>query len=145
MRGLCGRPFPVRFTDRLRRLNQKTRANAWKASVAARLLNLSPALSDYGLRMLTGGAHALSDLVTDDQLLAEHVRDNVAGTFHVSGTARMGARDDPEAVVDPAGCVHGIAGLRIADASIMPTVPRANTNLPTIMIAEKLAAAMQAN
>ena len=44
VRGLIGTPFPVRFTDRLRRLNQKTRANAWKASVVARLLNLSPAL-----------------------------------------------------------------------------------------------------
>ena len=69
----------------------------------------------------------------------------MAGTFHVSGTCRMGARDDPAAVVDPAGRVHGIAGLRVADASIMPTVPRGNTNLPTIMIAEKLAAAATAN
>ena len=53
--------------------------------------------------------------------------------------------DDPGAVVDPVGRVHGVEDLRVADASIMPTVPRANTNLPTLMIAEKLAAAMQAN
>lgn len=145
MRALYGGPFPVRFTDRLRRLNQKTRANAWKASVVARLLNLNPALSDYGLRLLTGGARSLAELVDDDQLLTEHVRQNVAGTFHVSGTCRMGPRDDPDAVVDPQGRVHRVAGLRVADASIMPTVPRGNTNLPTIMIAEKLAAAMQAN
>jgi 5-(hydroxymethyl)furfural/furfural oxidase len=144
MRELTGQPFPVRFTDRLRRLNQKTRVNAWKASAVARLLNLSPALSDYGLRMLTGGAHPLAEFVADDALLSEHVRRNVAGTFHVGGTCRMGARDDPAAVVDPAGRVHGIAGLRVADASIMPTVPRGNTNLPTIMIAEKLAAAAAA-
>jgi len=145
MRGLCGQPFPVRFTDRLRRLNQKTRANAWKASVVARLLNLSPSLSDHGLRLLTGGARSLPDLIADDEQLTEHVRHNVAGTFHVSGTARMGARGDPDAVTDPQGRVHGIAGLRVADASVMPTVPRGNTNLPTIMIAEKLAAAMAAN
>ena len=145
MRALCGQPFPVRFTDRLRRLNQKTRANAWKASVVARLLNLSPALGDTGLRLLTGGARPLPDLIADDEQLTEHVRHNVAGTFHVSGTARMGARDDPDAVIDPQGRVHGIAGLRVADASVMPTVPRGNTNLPTIMIAEKLAAAMLAN
>ena len=56
----------------------------------------------------------------------------------------MGARDDPAAVVDPAGRVHGIAGLRVADASIMPAMPRGNTNLPTIMIAENLAAAAAA-
>ena len=80
-------------------------------------------------------------LIADDALLSEHVRRNVAGTFHVGGTCRMGARDDPAAVVDLAGRVHGIAGLRVADASIMPTVPRGNTNLPTIMIAEKLSVA----
>jgi 5-(hydroxymethyl)furfural/furfural oxidase len=145
MRDLCGQPFPVRFTDRLRRLNQKTRANGWKASVVARLLNLSPSLSDHGLRLLTGGARSLPDLLADDAHLTEHVRHNVAGTFHVSGTARMGARADLDAVTDPQGRVHGLAGLRVADASVMPTVPRGNTNLPTIMIAEKLAAAMAAN
>ncbi len=145
MRDLCGRPFPVRFTDRLRRLNQKTRANAWKASVVARVLNLSPMLSDEGLRLLLGGARSLNELIADDEQLAEHVRHNVAGTFHACGTARMGARDDPDAVVDAEGRVRGFAGLRVADASVMPAVPRANTNLPTIMLAEKLAAAMSAN
>ncbi len=70
---------------------------------------------------------------------------NIAGTFHVSGTCRMGAADDPDAVVDPAGRVRGVENLRVADASMMPIVPRANTNLPTMMIAEKLAAAMQAH
>ena len=49
-----------------------------------------------------------------------------------------------DAVVDPAGRVRGIDGLRVADASVMPTVPRANTNIPTIMIAEKLAAEIAA-
>ena len=47
--------------------------------------------------------------------------------------------DDREAVTDPAGRVRGIGGLRVIDASIMPTVPRGNTNIPTIMVAEKLA------
>jgi 5-(hydroxymethyl)furfural/furfural oxidase len=144
VRALCGEPFPVRFTDRLRRLNQKTRANAWKAAVVARLLNLAPAFSDRGLRLLTGGAHSLGDLVKDDDLLTEHVRRNVAGTFHVCGTCRMGAHNDANAVVDPAGRVRGVTGLRVADASVMPTVPRGNTNLPTIMIAEKLAATVLA-
>jgi 5-(hydroxymethyl)furfural/furfural oxidase len=109
------------------------------------MLNLSPRLGDHGLRMLTGGAHSLAALVADDDLLTEHVLENVASTFHVSGTCRTGVRNDPNAVVDPEGRVHGVAGLRVADASVMPTVPRGNTNLPTIMIAEKLAAAMQAH
>ena len=139
MKALGGRPFPVRFTDRLRRLNQKTNANAVTAALIARLLDVSPRLADYGLATLTGDAVPLAALVADDQRLAAHIRTNVAGTFHVSGTCRMGATDDPGAVVDPAGRVRRIEGLRVADASVMPTVPRANTNIPTIMIAEKLA------
>jgi len=52
----------------------------------------------------------------------------------------MGSADDPAAVTDAAGRVHGLVGLRVIDASIMPSIPRGNTNIPTIMIAEKLAA-----
>jgi len=143
VRELIGRPFPVRFTDRLRRLNQKSSPNAWKSAIIARLLDLSPALSDFGLAQLTGHALPLEELASDDEALAQHVRTNIAGTFHVSCTCRMGAADDPNAVTDSDGRVRGIEGLRVADASVMPKIPRANTNIPTIMIAEKLAAAIQ--
>ncbi|MFL5039147.1 MAG: GMC oxidoreductase, partial [Xanthobacteraceae bacterium] len=74
--------------------------------------------------------------------LAEHIRDNVGGMFHVVGTCRMGAPGDPATVVDPAGRVRGFEGLRVVDASIMPTLPRGNTNLPTLMLAEKIADAI---
>jgi choline dehydrogenase len=56
------------------------------------------------------------------------------------GTARMGTASDPMAVVDERLRVHGIAGLRVADASAMPTITSGNTNTPTAMIAEKGAA-----
>jgi 5-(hydroxymethyl)furfural/furfural oxidase len=59
--------------------------------------------------------------------------------FHVVGTCRMGVPDDPATVVDPTGRVRGFAGLRVVDASIMPTPPRGNTNIPTLMLAEKIA------
>ena len=54
----------------------------------------------------------------------------------------MGALGDPDAVVTCYGRVIGVPGLRIADASVMPSVPSANTNIPTIMIAEKISAAI---
>lgn len=133
LRSLFGRPFPVRFTDRLRRLNQRTRGNALRAMLIGRLLDLVPVLSDQLVAGLTGGPTDLRALIADDARLADHVRRNVAGTFHVSGTCRMGD------VVDEAGCVSGFAGLRVADASVMPTIIRGNTNIPTMMVAEKLA------
>ena len=62
----------------------------------------------------------------------------VGDTGHICGTCRMGAPDDPRTVVDPSGRVLGVDGLWVADASVFPEVPRANTNLPTIAAAERL-------
>ena len=73
-----------------------------------------------------------------DAALAEHARRWSQTEYHAVGTCAMGV--DDRAVVDPQLKVRGIDGLRVVDASVMPTVPRANTNIPTIMIAEKLAA-----
>ena len=62
---------------------------------------------------------------------------------HASGTCRMGAADDPRSVVDPECRVIGCTGLRVIDASIMPTVVRANMHLTTVMIAEKMAESLK--
>ena len=140
LRELICSAFPVRFTDKLRRLNQRTRLNALKAHLLDKLLALNPTLGGSLLASLTSGGADLAEIVSDDERLAQHVTENVAGTFHVAGTCRMGHQNDRDAVVDPTGRVHTLRGLRIADASIMPTAPRGNTNIPTIMIAEKLAA-----
>jgi 5-(hydroxymethyl)furfural/furfural oxidase len=140
IKSLCTTIFPVRFTDRIRRLNQLTHANAIRTSVIAALLDTVPGLSDLVFGRLTGRRVDLAALVADRDALAEHVRNNVAGTFHVCGTCRMGRADDPDAVVDAQGRVRGLSGLRVVDASIMPSVPRGNTNIPTIMLAEKIAA-----
>ena len=76
----------------------------------------------------------------DDAALAKAAGDIGTTIFHPVGTAKMGIADDPMAVVDERLRFHGIARLRIADASIMPTITSGNTNTPTAMIAEKAAA-----
>jgi len=140
VKSLCTTIFPVRFTDSIRRLNQLTRVNAVKTTAISAMLDVVPGLADAVFGRLTGRRVDLQALVHDGDALAEHVRQNVAGTFHVSGTCRMGRPEDPAAVVDTAGRVKNLGGLRVVDASIMPTVPRGNTNVPTIMLAEKIAA-----
>lgn len=75
--------------------------------------------------------------VASDDELAAYCRETAVTTFHMGGTCRMGA--DERAVVDPALRVRGVAGLRVADASIMPRVVAGNTNAPVIMIGEKAA------
>ena len=77
------------------------------------------------------GAH-----VQSDEKLDEFIRRNAETIYHPVGTAKMGT--DKDAVVDVACKVHGIEGLRVVDASVMPTLVGGNTNAPTIMIAEKV-------
>ena len=76
----------------------------------------------------------------DDASLAKAAGDIGTTIFHPVGTAKMGTASDPMAVVDERLRFHGIDGLRVADASVMPTITSGNTNTPTAMIAEKGAA-----
>jgi 5-(hydroxymethyl)furfural/furfural oxidase len=139
---MSGVTFPVKFTDRLRRLNRITFTNKIQSAVIATLIDLVPPLAGPIFSTLADRRVDLAALVKDDEALAEHIQQNVAGTFHPVGTCRMGRANDRDAVVDSAGRVRGISGLRVIDASIMPTAPRGNTNIPTIMLAEKIAMAM---
>ena len=138
----CGAAFPIQFGNRLRRLNELTRWNRIKTALIAGAFDIVPPLADAVLTTAAGESIALREIAADPEWLKEHLRDHVAGVFHPVGTCRMGAKDDPLAVVDAAGRVHGVGGLRVADASIMPNVVAGNTNLPTIMLAEKISATM---
>jgi len=133
------RPFPVRRTDPLRLLNRHTPGNRVKTALVAGVLDVAPWLCDTIFSKLIDGKTDLRELAADRTRLAKHVGDSISGQAHQVGTCRMGSIDDPDAVVDTNGRVIGVTGLRVADASIMPSVTRGNTNLPTVMLAEKLA------
>ena len=81
---------------------------------------------------------------TDEELV---IAAGLVGTtiFHPVGTCKMGREEDPDSVVDQRLRVHGVGGLRVIDASIMPTITSGNTNAPTVMIAEKGADMMRAD
>jgi len=138
VRAMSGVTFPVKFDDRLRRLNRITTANRIQSAIIAAIIDLVPPVAGPIFSSLADRRVDLAALIEDDAALAEHIRQNVAGMFHPVGTCRMGAAGDRHAVVDPAGRVRGVGGLRVVDASIMPTVTRGNTNIPTLMVAEKI-------
>ncbi len=98
----------------------------------ARAIMTAPAMAQLQVTEIAPGASRSSD----DEIL-DWVRQAAETTYHPVGTCKMGS--DPMAVVDDQLKVHGIHGLRVADASIMPTLTSGNTNAPSIMIGEKAA------
>jgi choline dehydrogenase-like flavoprotein len=96
-----------------------------------------PALSPYRPEEYLPGPQVRDD---DEAALIKAAGDIGTTIFHPVGTARMGRDDDPNAVVDARLRVIGLDGLRVIDASVMPTITSGNTNSPTMMIAEKGAA-----
>jgi choline dehydrogenase len=106
----------------------------------ARVIAAQPALEPFMEAEIMPGPE-----VTDDAAILAHVRAHGSTIYHPVGTCRMGPASDPLAVTDPAGRVHGIGGLRVVDASLMPRLVSGNTNAPTIMMAEKLSDAILAD
>src|SRR5262249_13407658 len=99
----------------------------------ARRIFAAPALARHSVNEITPGPE-----VSSEDALADYIRNQGTTIYHIVGTCRMG--EDPLAVVDSRLKVRGLDRLRVVDASVMPTVTTANTNAPTIMIAEKAAA-----
>jgi choline dehydrogenase len=115
----------VRLRDGVRRLFDFTRHPALRAITDAVHVGMSGLGPD--------------DFATDAQL--ERCLVAECGEFwHACGTCRMGAANDSRSVVDPDCCVLGVEALRVVDASVMPEIPRANTHLTTVMIADHIGA-----
>ena len=118
--------------------NYMSQAEDWEEMRACvrltRELFAQPAFDRYRGRELQPGA----EVQTDEQIDA-FIRRHAETAYHPTGTCKMGAADDPSAVVDALGRVMGVERLRVVDSSIMPSITNGNLNAPTIMLAEKLA------
>jgi 5-(hydroxymethyl)furfural/furfural oxidase len=136
--------FPISLSDWARRLAVHKPINVLQTWLGAMAMETSPLMRRFMIDKLIADAPGVDELANDDGACREWIRNAVLGHWHASCTCRMGASDDSGAVTDPSARVYGVEGLRVADASIMPSVPCANTNIPTIMIGEKVAATILA-
>lgn len=134
--------FPAAFSPRVKALSRVSKTNAVVTSLLGAMLDTPAPLRRVLIERFFTHGQNMASLLADEQALHAFIRANVFGVWHASGTCRMGPANDRHAVVDTQGRVHGAQGLRVVDASLMPRLPSANTNIPTIMIAEKIADAM---
>jgi choline dehydrogenase len=107
------------------------------ATVEARRLARTPPLA----ALVRGTELAPGEPIGDDDVtgLAQSIKERAGSYHHPVGTCAMGLDPDAGAVVDARGAVYGVAGLWVADASVIPRIPSANTNLTTIAVAERIA------
>lgn len=104
------------------------------------------AVTDIAERLDFAGTHRpVTEFIdADDATINDILMEQAADAQHAAGTCRMSAYEDPRGAVDPECVLRGVEGVRVIDASVMPSDCRANTNLTTIMIAEKMAAKLKA-
>lgn len=141
--GACGAPFPVLASARARRFAAPGPRNRALTGLAAGALDLAGPLAPRLAARLAGAGRTLDDLLASPDALDRFLDDAVTGVWHACGTCRMGAPGDPMAVCDGTGRVIGVDGLRVCDASLFPTIPRANLALPVMMTAERTATLMR--
>ncbi|NUP16088.1 MAG: GMC family oxidoreductase [Streptomyces sp.] len=131
--------FPAGYTKTVRTLNAPGLRNVVLTQTIAALLD-GPAVGRRAMLRIGMSTGSLAERrLEEPQWRQEALLGGTFGTYHVAGTCAMGPPDDETSVVDHRGDVIGIEGLTVADASIMPTIPRANTNLPVQMVAMHVA------
>ncbi|WP_175690531.1 GMC family oxidoreductase [Burkholderia anthina] len=131
--------FPSSYSPRVAAVAVPGMWNAVQRGLLSGLLDIAGPLRRALIKGVVTQGVALDTLLDDDRAMTDFVKRSVGGTWHPSGTCRMGPDSDPLAVTDSVGAVHGVAGLHVCDASLMPSIPCANTNVPTIMMAERIA------
>ena len=136
--------FPASFTDKIRKVSDVNWRNRILTALGSVLLDGPGPLRRFMIRNFIMDGAGVAAALRDDDALDAYIRRATVGVWHASCSARIGAAEDPMAVVDPAGLVYGVGGLRVVDASIFPMIPCANTNFPTMMVAEKIADAILA-
>jgi len=136
--------FPAAFSPRVKALSRFSAGNAALTKVLGLALDTPAPLRRWIIDTFVTGGIRMSALLADDKELDAFIRKYVFGVWHASGTCRMGPASDRMAVTDQQGRVHDVSNLRVVDASLMPKLPSANTNIPTIMMAEKIADAILA-
>lgn len=122
-----------------KRFSKQTRSGALITGIGALGLDMIGSLRDKAFPYMLANFNDPRRLAAHRDELEAYISETVGGVWHPSCTCRMGPDGDKMAVTDWRGKVRGLDGLYISDASIMPTIPCANTNLPTIMMAEKIA------
>jgi len=137
--GVISDTFPASYSEKVRQIGSINLKNRILTRIAALALDAPAPIRRKFIETFVMEGAAIADLLADDALLEAFVRQAVAGVWHASCSCRMGADDNRMAPLDNRGRVKGIAGLRVADASAFPAIPSANTNLATIMLAEKIA------
>ena len=137
-------PFPVAWGEKVRQVGEINFKNKILTNIMAKLLDGPQSLRNYLFDKFIMDDFRLDQLMVDDEALEAFTKSAAIGVWHATCTCRMGADDDPMAVTNSAGRVRGVQGLRVVDASLFPIVPCANTNLPTLMVAEKIADAILA-
>lgn len=131
--------FLTAYSETVRKFSSYRQRNRIVMAIAGALLDGPRPLRRWMIDSAIAEAEPIELLVGDDRCLERTVASTAVGVWHASGTCRLGIETDPEAVADKEGRVIGVSGLRVADASIIPVLMRGNTNLPSIMIGEKIA------
>jgi 5-(hydroxymethyl)furfural/furfural oxidase len=131
--------FPASFTDKIRKVSTYNIRNSILTRIGATLMDGPTFLRQGIIRGFIMESAELIHALRDDEALENYIKRAAVGVWHCSCSCRMGAADDPMAVADNQGGVYGVRGLRVVDASIFPRIPCANTNFPTMMVAEKIA------